>query len=114
MPKIVINSDYGGFGLSEEAIKLYFKYKGWNLVTEETKHEMPLFYKDFIGDDNLFSEYNLERNDATLVRVVEELGDKANSNYSLLKIVEIPEGVHWYIEEYDGREHVAEMHRTWY
>jgi hypothetical protein len=27
--------------------------------------------------------------------------------------VDIPDDVNWYIEEYDGNEHVAERHRTW-
>ena len=34
--KIVINSDYGGFGLSEEAIREYGRRSGLNLVTEGT------------------------------------------------------------------------------
>ena len=33
--------------------------------------------------------------------------------YSDLKVVEIPDDINWYIEEYDGLEHVAERHRTW-
>ena len=43
----------------------------------------------------------------------ELLGSAADSRYSELKIVDIPEDVDWYIEEYDGREWVAERHRTW-
>ena len=34
--KIVINSDYGGFSLSEEAILEYGKRKGLNLVKDES------------------------------------------------------------------------------
>jgi len=30
-----------------------------------------------------------------------------------LKIVEIPDGTNYEIDEYDGNEHVAEVHRTW-
>jgi hypothetical protein len=48
-----------------------------------------------------------------LVRVVEELGIAANGWAANLGIVEIPEGISWYIEEYDGFEWVAESHRTW-
>ena len=32
---------------------------------------------------------------------------------SRLKVVEIPDGIEWQIEEYDGKEWVAETHRTW-
>jgi len=47
------------------------------------------------------------------VEVVEELGIKANGFCSELKIVEIPDDVEWIIEEYDGKEWVAEDHRRW-
>ena len=44
--------------------------------------------------------------------MVEE-GVKLDGQFSELKIVEVPDDVNWYIEEYDGMEHVAERHRTW-
>jgi hypothetical protein len=37
----------------------------------------------------------------------------ANGSFSRLKIVEIPDGVEWTIQEFDGNEWVAEKHRTW-
>lgn len=54
-----------------------------------------------------------ERNDPDLVAVVEELGDKANGRYAELVVVEIPEGINWYIDDYDGSETVREAHRSW-
>ena len=48
-----------------------------------------------------------------LIRVVEELGEKANGRHAELKVVEIPDGVEWEISEYDGIERIAETHRTW-
>lgn len=60
-----------------------------------------------------FSCRELERTDPLLIKVVEELGDKANSRFSNLVIVEIPDDVEYDIEEYDGNEHIAESHRTW-
>jgi len=89
--KIVINSKYGGFGLSEEARKRYEELSG---------HKYP-------GD------YNIQRDDPILIRVVEELKEKVNGDCARLKIVEIPYDVDWQIEEYDGNEWVAEKHRTW-
>jgi hypothetical protein len=44
--------------------------------------------------------------------MVEE-GVNLDGQFSELKIVEVPDDVNWYIEEYDGMEHVAERHRTW-
>ena len=48
------------------------------------------------------------------MKCVETLGDKASGNSARLRIVEIPDDVEWKIEEYDGYEHVAEVHRTWH
>jgi len=91
--KVVINKCHGGFGLSEEA---------------ENK------YKELAGITNPnFYDRSIARDDEHLIAVVELLGSAADSRYSELKIVDIPEDVDWYIEEYDGLEWVAEKHRTW-
>ena len=42
-----------------------------------------------------------------------ELGELANGPNAELKVVEIPDGIDWTIEEYDGVEWIAEVHRTW-
>lgn len=94
MKKIVINACHGGFGLSDLAMRRYAEMKK-------------------IEDVNTIHVYDIDRADPDLVQVVEELGEKSNDIYSVLHIVEIPEDVSWYIEEYDGLEHVAERHRTW-
>lgn len=57
---------------------------------------------------------NIERTDADLIAVVEELGERANGACASLKVVEVPDGVNWEIAEYDGNEHIAEKHNTWY
>lgn len=88
--KIVINVCYGGFGLSERAIEQLKK-----LGVERD------YYRD------------IERNNPLLIQTVEHLGKEANGVCAELKIIEIPDGVEWYIEEYDGMEWVAEKHRTW-
>lgn len=48
-----------------------------------------------------------------VVRVVEELGEKANGRHAKLAVVEIPDEIEWEIDEYDGIERIAERHRTW-
>jgi len=90
MQKVVINKCHGGFGLS---------HKGEDL------------FKQLTGED--FNSFHVYRDDEALVQVVEQLGEKANDNYSDLKIVEIPDDVEWTIQEYDGMEWVAEKHRIW-
>ena len=89
--KVVINDCYGGFGLTEAAMDEYRNRKG-------------------ITDPN-FYHFDIPRDCPVLVEIVES-GD-ANGIFSDLKIVEIPDDINWYIEEYDGMEHVAERHRTW-
>ncbi len=53
------------------------------------------------------------RTDKDLVDVVELLGKEANGSCANLKIVDIPDGIEFYIHDYDGNEHVAEAHKTW-
>ena len=68
--------------------------------------------KKGIQIDGLY-DCDISRDDPVLVEVVEHLGSAANGDYADLKVVEIPEGVDWYVEDYDGVEHIAERHRTW-
>lgn len=54
--------------------------------------------------------YNeIPRNDPELVKYVESHPDKGG-----LVIIEIPDDVDWMIDDYDGKECVAEKHRRWY
>jgi hypothetical protein len=97
--KIVINACFGGFGLSDEAIAMLRERKGIAAGERTT-------YADEIG-----------RDDADLIAVVEALGTKkASGGYANLRVVEVPTWLRekgWYIEEYDGSEHIAEDHQTW-
>lgn len=80
MLEIVINTCYGGFGLSEEACKM-------------------------IGLENRFED--IDRDDPRLVKAVRTLGEKANGFCAKLKIAEIPlEATDYFINEYDGMESI--------
>lgn len=105
--KVVINREFGGFSLSVAAVQRYAEIIGLDIKYEDSSTSWSY------SDGAFFSEYDIPRNDPALVRVVEELGESAGDRYSLLKVVEIPDNVEWQIEEYDGMEHVAEVHRTW-
>jgi hypothetical protein len=94
MQKIVINKCFGGFNLSDAARAEYITRSG-------------------IASDD-FAMYEVARDDAALVAIVEEMGEASWGDHARLKVVSIPEGVKWQIEEYDGAEHIAEVHRTWY
>ena len=90
---VVINTCYGGFGLSERAVR---------------------DYKDMAGiTDPKWYDRDIPRDDPYLIKIVRDLGMTANGAHANLKIVEVPPDVEWQIEEYDGNEWVAEKHRIW-
>lgn len=113
--KIVINKCYGGFGLSDEGIEYYLKLKGLEFIKKPAKSAFREGDNDYFikGDDDIFYDNDIKRDDEFLVKTVEDLGDDASDWASELKVVEIPDGTEWQIEEYDGREWVAEKHSTW-
>lgn len=132
MRKVVINRCYGGFGLSEKAVRRYFEIVGKPIFVE-TKNSFGTNYYYFCepsefhklhleakktGDysktnDLYFSDYSIERDDPVLIQVVEELCEEANGNHAELRIVEIPDDINYIIEEYDGFESIHEEHRVW-
>jgi hypothetical protein len=85
--KVVINRCWGGFDLSDKAMAMF----------------------KALGGNNADSD----RDNPILVKVVETLGEEANTEYSSLKVVEIPDGVDYYIDDYDGMETIEECHRSW-
>lgn len=92
--KIVIDHSYADFVLSDEAWEQYGKGKPEDLNSIAF------------------------RSDPDLVSVVEEIGKRANGKShwgqtAELEIVNIPDGIPVQIENYDGNEWVAEVHRTW-
>lgn len=139
MKKVILNKCYGGFGVSVEAYKLYAKKKGLSIYfynydyrnsqvlyekTEDPTNK--LFFHCFIKDmgdnvnisDDDYKKYSLwlwkdHREDPTLIEVIEELGEKASSPLSDLRIVKIPSNLDYVIDEYDGIETLHEKVREW-
>ncbi len=131
--KIVINKCFGGFGLSILALKELVKRGAKGLEVTKTlkyfdsKQEADKDLSKDVGDGyrTTCMEFLLEkdgkvytwprenRTDPVLLSVVKKLGSEANGNYAELEIVKIPDGVDYTIEDYDGVEHIAEVHRTW-
>jgi hypothetical protein len=139
--KIVINRCYGGFGISHEGMMRYFEIKGQQVwpeqsggyfkyytywtVSPEDRMEVKegdawhaMSFADRAAYNELKSEqtvylHEIERNDPVLVQMVEELGKKAWDDHAELKVVEIPDGIDWFIDEYDGIEVINERHRSW-
>jgi len=119
MTKVVINGCYGGFGLSRKAtlrireLKADPKFGGPCIIGDVYEATDTRPAKSVDRDFGIGGHDDMARDDTILVKVVEELGEKANGEYAKLKIVEVPNDVTWHIEEYDGIEWVAEDHRTW-
>lgn len=95
--KIVINTSCSLFALSEVAVD-YIRKK-----TKGIKNKEKISSFSFDND----------RSNPLLVEAVEKLGFEANSKESVLKVIEIPDGVNWEIHGCNGKEWIAECHRTW-
>ena len=84
--KFVLNKCYGGFGLSDKA-------------EDELKAKLNL--KEFF-------DWEIARNNETLVEIVERLGAEANGHFAELKVVDIPdENTDFEIDNYDGIETIT-------
>ena len=140
--EIVINTCYGGFGLSHEAIMRYAELKGiklysyiekrdekgnlnnkYELYTEQEKPFIIYYATKPLGKNGDFQKNSLknsflhdseiERTDPVLIKVVKELKGKANGRFARLKVIEIPDDIKYEIDEYDGIESIHEQHESW-
>lgn len=119
--KIVINTCFGGFGLSQKAykrlIELGMPCVAYEPGKSDSNDDKIIFKGGLTSNDKEYWDTWMryeDRNNPLLVQVVEELGEEADGTCASLSIVDIPDDVDWEISEYDGREHVAEKHRTWW
>ncbi len=128
--KVVINQCYGGFGLSSEALIRLIEANS-NFIKRQSiekygaeESEFTQKYRDgysaswmSVYKDRIIYFYDNfsanARTDLALIKIVEELSNAANGYFAKLKIVEIPDDVTFVIEENDGMETIAEVHRTW-
>lgn len=90
MGKVVINTCYGGFGLSDFAVKMM----------EERGYKVNHYaFGSYLNSD-------IARHNEDLLEVVEILGEDANGMCAELTIVEFDGNV-YRIDEYDGLESVV-------
>ena len=100
--KIVLNKCYGVFGVSKAVYaELGLKWDGYGYLENETFG---------IESDN----YLAYRKHQPLIEAVEKLGvEAASGSMAQLRVVKVPDGILWEIDEYDGIETLHEQHRSW-
>lgn len=107
--KVAINRCFGGFSISREAAE-FMAGRGNKRAAAELADSPDRFY-GYGYVEGFGGRY--ERNDPDLIAAVESLGKAASGRYAELAVVEIPDGIEYEIDEYDGLEHISEKHRTW-
>ena len=82
--KVIANKCFGGFSINDRT-------------------SMKLGIGNYDAD-------KLRTNDE-LIRMIEN-GENVNGLSADLEIIEVPDGVEWEVEDYDGLEHIVEKHRV--
>jgi len=122
--KVVINSCFGGFGLSTEACEWLIKHKKWKVTefNEEGTYKNPKADLCLTGEKQgtFLEKYYLVQDDEEirtnkdLIECIETIGSKKASGYcASLKIIKIPDNIEYEIDEYDGNESIHEKHNSW-
>ena len=106
--KVVLNSCYGGFGLSKEAIQMLIDKHGLDIDSEYGYVDN----EDFGIVDESHDAYRMYKR---LISVVQKLGvDASSGDHADLRIVKVPDEVvevhGWHIDDYDGCESVHQSH----
>ena len=110
--EIVVNKCFGIFSVSRKAVE-FMAERGNEQAKAEILSSKDNSYTDsYYGYSEKFnSEYS--RTDPDLILAVKTLKNKANGRCSKLKVVKIPDGIEWEINNYDGMETIHEQHRSW-
>ncbi len=129
--RLVINTQNHGLNLSQAALQWLIDERGWTVerVTDkkawgESKaqvidkggrkdgfyvNEGPLLLGRCVHDYDLTSRVHPD-----VIAAVETLGEKANTEYGVFKVVDIPDDVEVEINWHEsGGEYIAEKHRVW-
>ena len=112
--KVVINVDWGGFGISEACARRMAELgdtDAKNMIDEYERRKTSA--TEFESDRYWYCYWSGKRDNPVLIRAVKELGAKSWGTYAKLKVVNIPDGTEYEIDDYDGRESIHEKHRSW-
>lgn len=109
MVKVAYNACFGGFSLSEKAVRLGREKSGeerWAGATlpGEMYSDGSGPCTDVLGMGSVHIDYEFPRHDPILIEVIEELGGEASGALANLQIAEV--NGPYRIDEYDGNETV--------
>lgn len=134
--KVAINACFGGFNLSRQAERMLVAMECQHMKRYEPKEYFggkPNWEEEFKKDqerpedgvwprslviEGMIINDDHRHNDGSracpaLVAVIETMGADANGPCAKLEVIEIPDGVDFVVEEYDGSESIHEKHRSW-
>lgn len=103
--KVIINNQYGGYGLSTEILKMYLERTNTPYTTSYQSGDY-YSYDCIVVDGDSFTSDCIQRHDPVLVEILEEVG-YVNKG---LQIVVVPDFAKYSLGEYDGKEWIES---TW-
>lgn len=98
--------------ISSETSLSFCVTKDFGNIIKLSESKQDKLYREF-WNDFYFSDRGIPRDDLDLIKVINELGNEASGSCAKLEVIEIPEGINWEINEYDGFETIHEVHRSW-
>lgn len=96
--KVIYNEQYGGYGLSTEALYLFTQRVA---NAKQFEYDNPAYGR---GIDNQYDARKIPRHHPILVQIVEELGPAASGDHATLAIANVTRL--YRISEHDGNERV--------
>ncbi len=130
--KVVINTRSFGLNLSQAALQWLIDERGWTVERVADKKAWGDSKAQVIDASNIpdpqgyafegplilgrgcYDHFLEPRVHPDVIAVVETLGEKADTEYDVFKIVEIPDDVEVEIAWFEsGGEFIAEKHRVW-
>lgn len=118
MEKIETGSDYIRLEIGDPRLE----HRGYTVTTKDYGPRVKLIPDPkFPGsttklwnlENTKFKYDEIKRDDPDLVALVEPIIIAEPDDHCMFRIIEIPDGVKWYIREDCGCESVEEEHRTW-
>lgn len=112
---------YKQIGYKHNGKEVHIKISNEEAYNDNNLFNISVYTKDVgeeiykhINEYYWYNDFDNDRSNKELIETIEELGEnKASGQLAELKIVEIPDGAEYEIDEYDGIETIHETHDSW-